>query len=91
MDVYCLDLLFGIAEKAMKKLREDKEEEEEEAESESNWSSWSDWTTCSSICGDGQQMRVRSCQKKSTLKKRNRCLGARKEMRVCNVQKCSGI
>lgn len=72
----------------MEKLRENEEDAEE---SGGDWSSWSEWTACSSLCGDGQQTRFRSCQKKSKLKKKNRCLGARKEMRVCNVQKCSGI
>lgn len=44
---------------------------------------WSTWSICSSLCGGGQQYRIRSCE-------RNICEGPTKMTRICNTQPCEG-
>lgn len=48
------------------------------------FSEWSSWTTCSALCGGGQQTRVRTCE-------RNSCEGSMKMTRACNTQQCEGL
>lgn len=48
------------------------------------FSDWSTWSTCTAICGGGQQYRTRSCE-------RNNCEGSTKMTRACNTQSCEGL
>lgn len=47
------------------------------------FSEWSSWSTCTTLCGGGQQYRTRSCERDS-------CEGSTKMTRACNTQPCEG-
>jgi semaphorin 5 len=45
------------------------------------WTSWGPWEECSKTCGEGFQMRRRSCNGKL-------CIGCNQEWRTCNSEPC---
>ncbi|XP_055305519.1 semaphorin-5A isoform X2 [Sitodiplosis mosellana] len=48
------------------------------------FSEWSSWSTCTKLCGGGQQFRTRICSRTE----RNSCEGSTKMTRVCNTRPC---
>ncbi|XP_013410815.1 uncharacterized protein LOC106173996 isoform X2 [Lingula anatina] len=52
------------------------------------WSAYGAWSTCSKSCGGGTQYRDRACNNPAPLHGGNNCVGAARETRVCNTQKC---
>ncbi|CAJ0583533.1 unnamed protein product, partial [Mesorhabditis spiculigera] len=45
------------------------------------WNEWSDWSECSHTCGQGTQIRTRTCEG-------NGCDGPSREMRFCQISVC---
>ena len=56
-----------------------------------DWSNWNKWTTCSKTCGEGTQIRIRTCDDPKPLHGGKQCEGAAQEARVCNTRKCPGM
>ena len=56
-----------------------------------DWSNWNKWTACSKTCGEGTQIRIRTCDDPKPLHGGKQCEGAAQEARVCNTRKCPGI
>merc|ERR1712168_123630 len=54
------------------------------------FSDWSDWGVCSEGCGDGTQVRTRSCTKPSPAHGGKDCKGVKEESRPCKVKECPG-
>lgn len=48
------------------------------------YTDWSNWTTCSSTCGEGTQVRTRSCTNPAPENGGNYCSGSPIEARSCN-------
>ncbi|KAM7440987.1 hypothetical protein ABFA07_009879 [Porites harrisoni] len=53
-----------------------------------DWSNWNKWTACSKTCGEGTQIRIRTCDDPKPLHGGKQCEGAAQEARVCNTRKC---
>lgn len=47
------------------------------------WSDWGHWRTCSKTCGDGTQLRFRSCTKPKPQHGGQNCVGAREDKKNC--------
>ena len=56
-----------------------------------DWSNWNKWTACSKTCGEGTQIRIRTCDDPKPLHGGKQCEGAAQEARVCNTRKCPGM
>ena len=47
------------------------------------WTPWGHWSSCSTSCGEGQQVRKRTCKKINWMQED--CIGKWKQNRACNV------
>ena len=56
-----------------------------------DWSNWNKWTACTKTCGEGTQIRIRTCDHPKPLHGGKQCEGAAQEARVCNTRKCPGM
>ena len=54
------------------------------------WSSWSLWSVCSVTCGQGEQVRTRSCDNPSPDHGGDECGGQSEERRDCDTITCPG-
>lgn len=54
------------------------------------FSDWSDFGGCSVTCGNGQQMRNRTCSNPKPSHGGKSCSGAFSETKSCNEKKCPG-
>ncbi|XP_076649220.1 uncharacterized protein LOC143356990 [Halictus rubicundus] len=52
------------------------------------WTDWSNWSTCSVQCGNGIQIRERSCLKMQSAQEAT-CKGPFKEINACAISNCS--
>ncbi|XP_066095968.1 A disintegrin and metalloproteinase with thrombospondin motifs 7 isoform X1 [Saccopteryx bilineata] len=52
------------------------------------WSGWSSWSTCSRSCGVGVQSAERQCTQPMPKYKGKYCVGERRRLRLCSLQKC---
>nr|CAJ65510.3 HyTSR1 protein [Hydra vulgaris] len=52
------------------------------------FSEWSDFSACSNSCGNGEQIRKRSCNKPSPAHGGEDCKGSLEEKKVCNIKEC---
>ena len=53
------------------------------------WNNWSAWTSCSKLCGGGQQSHTRTI-KDAAQGGGQECIGPEIETKVCNTQDCLG-
>lgn len=53
-----------------------------------SWSGWSAWSVCSRTCGVGVQNAERQCTQPVPKYKGKYCVGERKRVRLCNLQRC---
>ena len=53
-------------------------------ENGSQWSQWTEWSICSKTCGQGQQLRNRTCLSQM------QCSGSSDEWQDCSLPDCSG-
>lgn len=54
-----------------------------------SWSPWRTWTACSSSCGVGVKVRIRSCRHSDVLStKSSECVGRRFEVDLCRNRTC---
>ncbi|KZC04852.1 Hemicentin-1 [Dufourea novaeangliae] len=52
------------------------------------WTDWSNWSVCSVQCGNGIQIRRRSCSKVQSTQETS-CEGPNKEIKACTISNCS--
>lgn len=52
------------------------------------WGAWAGWSSCSTTCGDGQQVRVRACDSPAPAEGGAPCEGAGQEQQPCKVAEC---
>ena len=52
------------------------------------WINWSGWSTCSVECGNGIQVRKRSCSEIQNIQGSS-CKGSTEEIKGCSMNKCS--
>ena len=52
------------------------------------WSDWSEWSDCSVTCGNGTQVRERSCTNPAPMFGGRDCEGVRQEVRECFPRHC---
>ncbi|KAI8512763.1 Thrombospondin type 1 repeat-containing protein [Branchiostoma belcheri] len=50
-----------------------------------HWSEWTDWSTCSATCGEGEQVRTRTCLEATP---GDICAGQDTEIQPCNLGTC---
>ncbi|XP_078662008.1 SCO-spondin-like [Branchiostoma floridae x Branchiostoma belcheri] len=50
-----------------------------------HWSEWTDWSTCSATCGEGEQVRTRTCLEATP---GDICAGQDTEIQPCNMGTC---
>ena len=55
------------------------------ANPEPQWTQWSSFSPCSTTCGNGTQVRTRTCQNFGT---RGKCQGPTTKTNLCNVRPC---
>ena len=55
-----------------------------------SWSKWSDWSTCTRVCGTGNQTRERSCTNPAPAYNGRDCWGKNSTTRQCNTDSCPG-
>ena len=53
------------------------------------WNDWDNWSSCSKLCGSGQQSRTRTT-KVAAQGGGKECIGPKKSTKVCNAQVCIG-
>ncbi|KAI8488027.1 hypothetical protein Bbelb_341450 [Branchiostoma belcheri] len=53
------------------------------------WSAWGEWSACSESCGDGTQMRSRSCDDPEPVNDGDYCVGHDNETQSCNEGACA--
>nr|XP_012137919.1 PREDICTED: coadhesin-like isoform X2 [Megachile rotundata] len=51
------------------------------------WINWSEWSACNTECGNGIQIRKRSCSDAQNLQG-NSCKGSTKEIKGCSINNC---
>ena len=54
------------------------------------FSDWDDWSECSASCGEGQQIRTRTCTNPAPAFGGKDCNGAHQEIQSCTVANCPG-
>lgn len=54
------------------------------------WSVWSEWSECSTTCGEGEQIRRRSCTNPSPQYGGKDCEGEALERKTCHLRHCPG-
>ena len=54
------------------------------------WSGWSSWTECSVTCGEGEQLRSRTCTAPAPAHGGHDCIGDSIGKRACQLHKCGG-
>ena len=54
------------------------------------WSMWSSWTECSVTCGEGEQLRSRTCTAPAPAHGGHDCIGDSIGKRACQLHKCGG-
>lgn len=52
------------------------------------WSTWSGWSVCTKTCGNGTQIRTRSCNNPVRSNGGALCVGTASETQYCNTQTC---
>ncbi|XP_078313486.1 properdin-like [Crassostrea virginica] len=55
------------------------------------WSSWGQFTPCDKSCGEGMQVRYRTCTNPSPSNGGQRCLGDSLQIASCNTQVCQTL
>lgn len=55
-----------------------------------NWTNWSQWSSCSVSCSEGEQSRVRYCNRPAPVYGGKNCTGSGAESRPCFLQNCTG-
>lgn len=53
-----------------------------------SWSQWSQWSLCSKTCGDGAQVRSRSCSDPKPASGGSPCSGISSQEKYCRVRDC---
>ena len=51
---------------------------------------WSGWSPCSTVCGEGIQVRDRTCTSPAPANGGAKCEGPPREKRKCKIRECPG-
>ena len=54
------------------------------------FTAWSTWGTCSKGCGDGTQVRTRTCTNPPPANGGSTCQGGTSQTRQCKIKECPG-